>query len=48
MSSDPKKSVPSPRLIEPKKFNSIDGTEGILKNGGEKKSVGRIFFFFDM
>ena len=48
ISSDPKKWVPFPSLIEPKKFNSVVDTEGILKKVWGKKSVGQIFVFFDM
>jgi phosphoribosyl 1,2-cyclic phosphodiesterase len=40
--------VSFPNLIEPKKFNSIVDTEGILKKVWGKKSVGQIFVFFDM
>ena len=47
-SSDPKKWPPIPILAEPKKFHSILDTEGVLKNVGGKKSVGRTLFFFDM
>jgi hypothetical protein len=44
----PQKLVPFPSLIEPKKFNSVVDTEGILKKVWGKKSVGQIFVFFDM
>ena len=40
--------VPFPSLIEPKKFNSVVDTEGILKKVWGKKSVGQIFVFVDM